>query len=314
MITTNTAPKPNLTRKNAVVFVLCLVVAIFFWGITSLSYTFNTEIQININPSGLPVNKSVDASFPSTVRAVIEITGWNYLSMGKGGLNETVNINLRNSFDGQSINLKDKLQQGSTGSSPFKILSVIPENFKLHLIPTKGKFVKIKSGPSIPLEKGFGLTSEIKFDPDSVWVTAPEKILNGLDEIRIDISGVKPFNSDVDDLFPIEKIKGEEVKITPEFTTLSARVGKVTQKSIQVEITPLNPPGKAIQLLPEMVLVNFSVPFDRYEKINADSFILVVDFTNFEGLESLEVQTVKQPGFISGLRITPPFVNYIIRK
>lgn len=314
MITTNTAPKPNLTRKNAVVFVLCLVVAIFFWGITSLSHTFNTEIQISINPTGLPVNKSVDSNFPVAITASIEITGWNYLSIGENGNNETLDIDLRNSFDGQTINLKDKIQQATNVKGAFKIITVTPENFKLKLIPTQGKFVKIKSNPSFPLKKGFGLTSQITFDPDSVWVTAPEKVLSSITEIALDINHAKPLIEDVQAMFPIEKIKGEEVKITPDKVMVSAKVGKVTQKTLQVPLVTLNPPGKAVQLLPEMVTLNFSVPFDRYENIVADSFILMVDFSNYQGLESLEVQTVKQPAFISGLRITPPFVNYIIRK
>ena len=308
-------PSNNSTynKKSFLIFAFCLVISAFFWVLTNISRTYEVEVDIEVEATGLPGNKALAPQFPDRISASIETSGWNYIRLLNNSDDLKASINLSSFQEGQTVNLKERLKLESGGLRNAKVISVFPESAQVTYVNTEGKFVAVKLNPSgIPLAEDYGLISKVNIQPDSVWIKASKKYLDTLDIIELSLANYGVITQDFKETIEIINPDRTDWKYYPNEVKVSFDVGKITQRELMVPI--VKPKKLAVELIPSMVSVQFSVPYEYYSQINVDSFRIGVDVTDIGEVELLEVIIEQQPKFVQSIQINPKYVNYIIRK
>jgi len=200
-----------------------------------------------------------------------------------------------------------------------KIQSISPDTIYLTFEPEKSKRIPVSANFDISYEKHYFGYDEISFNPDSVTVTGPERIIDMLDSASLGLIRLVNLseNISVTKSFPQDTAHHYHMlRFLPEEVTLTIPVEKFTEAQIDAPVIIINNNELRIKTFPDKVKVTYTVALKEYSDVEPGMITAVADFANIDIArgDKVRVRLEKFPAFIRINKVEPEIVEYIILK
>ena len=180
----------------------------------------------------------------------------------------------------------------------------------------KNKIIKVSVNTDFNYSLGYNNMNDARVEPDSVYVSGPESILNNLEFVETEIIKKQNLSDDFELVVSIQNIQSI-ISIKPNKVTFNESIRKFTEQQFDVFINIINKPDSIIiKLFPEKVSIVSLFPFDLIENVKSNDFEFIFDYNTTENgkFESVPVKLINSPKFSRNVRWEPKTISYLIKK
>ncbi|MFM7080185.1 MAG: CdaR family protein [Bacteroidota bacterium] len=302
--------KPN---RKAVVFVICLLLAMGAWFANALTGTFETSYSIPLSYRNQPFSTRLEGELPKNVVFHYQGTGWELLGLSMKKFPDSITVDLGGDKQSKSnkvvvraVTLVSQLPQDPM---PFKIE---PEVIAPGLVNETSKKIPVKLVTDIKYRSRFGSVSGATIFPDSVLVSGPPQVLSKIDSVVTEpFSKVDVFSS-VEVPLRIASKLPKGVLLSHETVQLGLVVSEFTEQSIIVPLETAGNVSGSLKLIPSKVKITFQYPMGMENMYDVSSFKAQVNAGQLTKDVPLEVVITSHPKEVQGIRVDPPRVEYLI--
>ncbi|MCY1722917.1 hypothetical protein OU798_21400 [Prolixibacteraceae bacterium Z1-6] len=307
-------------NKQAVVFLVCVLIATALWFLNALSKDYSTTISYPVKYVSAPSHQFLSNKPPSKLELKVDAHGFTLLRHKLSLAFSPIILNLTSITEGVSPNNRTyeiKTSQhlkriASQVTNEINVREVQPEILYIVLDSLKSKSVPVKTNVKLGFKPQFNLQDPVSVVPQMVKITGPA---TSIDTINFLFTEEKEFN-DLDASIErnLKILHPPKTTIVPEKVLLKINVEKFTEKDVKVPIQILNKPADVnIKLFPSEVVVKCLVGLSEFENISPDKFQAVVDYESIgNGNPNLAVIIRSKPVFIELLRYKPETIEYLI--
>lgn len=269
-------------RKNWKAVALCIFAATVFWLFNSLNKNYTTNINLPLVFDYDREHYIAIRPLPEVVRFNVTGVGWSLFRKGAGLKVPPLVVPLPQPSEIKKI----------VGSTLPALISNQPEGFAINFVltdtlhvaiePKKERWVKLQVDiPTLLIKKGYGLVSDVKITPDSVFIEGPLKLIDSLPE-AVDI---KLSDRNIDDDFAeeieVKFLNDELIKRTPATVFVSFQVDSYTEIEQSVPLELVNPPKNSWPVIGGKSLpCVFAVPESFQNSFSRDSLKAVLDLSH----------------------------------
>lgn len=299
--------------KDFLIFLFFLFVSSSLWSLHALRKDYETVIQIPLKYENLPQGYVQSEKLPDKLRITITDRGTSLLNYRLGKFFFPISIDMSDYVDSKvavTSTMKSLIQRHlNTGT---QIVSIKPDSliFKFHKL--KYKKVPVKIIGKIDLERQYTLCDSIVVNPREVTIYAPENMLDTISFAYtepVNFLHVKDTLSQKVNLVAMPNVEYSESEILVEVKT-----EMYTEKMLQVPIYVENlPDGLNLRIFPSYVDLSFYVGISRYEKVDASSFFVSVDYNDISGENrKLPIKLKGVPNRVFHIQLKQKNVDYLV--
>ena len=307
----------SFKNTNIKEFFFFLILTALLAIISKLSKTYTAVIDIPIEITALPIDKTIEAKNPNHIEASVSLSGFTLLrnrlfkpvfqmSFSKF---ETVNENtLVYKINEPQVEM-DGILRGQ-----FKINAIVPNTISVIVDRYIQKEVPVKSAIKFEYTNGYNAMDNLLITPQMVTITGPASKLESINAIytvdKTYDNVIKSIKEEValDTTGLGIRLKKEDFKIS-----ISQEVTKFTEGSFTIPIQVVNDDTNQVQIFPKNVNVFFNVSLDAYESINREDFMVTCDFNDIENESNfLSLRLAKFPDKLHNTRLETKQVRFII--
>jgi len=313
--------KRFLTGKDLFIFLFFLIISTAVWGLQAMRKTYETVVQIPVIYENLPAGYAQTEELPEKLKVTISDMGIVLLNYRTVKRFDPVPINVEN-LQKKKLEIYTKTLEPAILkqlSASTRIVNINPPFLHLKFIKLKEKAFYVKLAQHIDLAQQYTLSDPIEITPRTIKVYAPENILDTMQFVYTEPLKLTKLKDTIRQTVKVKEIKG--VVYSANSVSVTVKPEKYTEKMVEAAIMVTNVPHNHIlRIFPPVVNVNFQLGLSLYDKINASSFVLAVDYN--EALKGsarkenkkLPVEIKKQPEKIFNVRINPQYVDYLIEE
>ena len=320
-------PKPETGLGNFSVFLLCLLFSIFFWLLTVFNREYTTSISFATRFLNLPPEKILVNKLPQKVSVEVSGTGFELIGANFNAQSDTLYV------DAFNIN---KLYNESANEHSFLLLNnqlpliarQLGERIKVnHIDPDTVKFffgqksekrIPVKLNLKLSFAPQFHQSAPVKLNPSSVLVKGPGIWLEDIDILETAPVVLRNLNKTTRITVPLQlEDRRANIDYTMKTVTVDIPVERYTEKTLEVPVQVVNAPaGYIAKSFPGRVQLKFNTSLTLYNQIRAADFEVYADLRSVEnaGSQRLKLRIRRQPDAITGLKMIPEKVEYVIRK
>ena len=309
-----------LSKKSRefLIFLFFALVAFCFWLLQVLNDDYETELSISLRMKNVPENVVLTSELPSELKVGVKDRG-----------TVLVNYMLGQTFYPVTIDFEEYIEKGSqvrilSSSLAKRIASQLNQSTKIQTIKpdtleyiyTKGaaKIVPVKIQGTITPKRQY-YVSDTLFSPDSVKVYAPKAILDTIGAAYTQPVSLEDVSDTVQERVLINPVKG--ARFIPDYTDLTLKVDVYAEKTVDVPVIGINfPQDKVLRTFPTKVKVTFQIGLSRFMEVNADDFLVVVDYNELlkEEGDMCKLVLKQYPEEVKHVRMNPSEMEYIIEQ
>ncbi len=310
--------KRFLTSKDLFIFLFFLVISTGLWGLHAMRKTYETIIQIPVTYENFPLGYVQTGELPEKLKITVSDRG-----------NVLVNYRTAKRFSPVLFNMeelpKEEAEIATKALEPAilkqlnastQIIKIDPEYLHFKFVQLKKKTLPVKLDRRIELAQQYTLSDTIVIEPFQVEVYAPENILDTMQFACTDPLVLTGLKDTVRQTVKMQEIK--DIAYSSPSVNVTVKSELYTEKTVEVPVIITNVPSQYIlRIFPSVVNVSFQLGVSLYDKVNASSFNLAVDYRNLlneNSLRKLPVEIKKQPDKIFNVRINPKHVDYLIEE
>lgn len=319
-------PGEAATKRRVYIFALCLLFSALFWMFSKLSQEtsaqFSKYIHFNNFPEGLVAASQSD----SVVHYRIETTGIRLLNAYLFSRKDTLEVSVealpvvqREGVPFYAITgnqLHEILLENVEG--PAMVNQIRPDTIFLELVPAKRKKVPILLNADISYAQRFRPYGPVRVEPDSVWITGPQTIMDTLQYVSTEQWESPPLRETTQITIPLRKpVPIKSIELGKREVLVEMPVTEFTESSIELPLV-INCPGEIapyeLRLFPSTVMVGYLVALRDYAAVHPEMFQATVVCPQVQETTDgrLEVAVEKFPPFVDIISVKPSFVEYII--
>ena len=281
-------------RKNWKAVVLCIFAATVFWLFNSLNKNYTTNINLPLVFDYDREHYIAIRPLPEAVRFNVTGGGWNLFRKSVGLKVPPLIIPLPQPSEVKKI----------VGSTLPALITNQPEGFSINFVltdtlhvaiePKKDRWIKLKVDiPTLLIKRGYGLVSDIKISPDSVFIEGPLKLINSLPEAV----NLKLTDRNIDDDFAedieVKFLNDELIKRNPLTVFVSFKVDRLIEIEHSVPLEVVNPPRNSWPVIGGKQLpLTFAVPESFQDSLSRHSLKAVVDLSHITKGEKKLLPTI----------------------
>ncbi len=303
----------RFNKKNWKAVVLCIFAATVFWFFNALNKNYSTNLTF-------PVTFDYDQDhyvpvkpLPASVRMNVTGSGWDLFRRSLGFKVPPLIVPLEKPSDVRKI-------VGTTLPATFagqlerlKINFVITDTIRVHLEEKMRKKLSIRMDSARQfIDPAFGLVTEPKLTPDTVWVEGPKQLIVALPtsiELKLPQGNLrKDFNEEVELNFD----NGNLLIVQPRLVNVSLDIEKFEEVGRRMALDIVNIPNRLKQgsVVKEVSCV-FSLPASLTRTFADDSLRAVIDLKNMpRGEHKLVPQIIGLPAVARIVRTDTVVVNF----
>ncbi|WP_346864052.1 hypothetical protein [uncultured Draconibacterium sp.] len=307
-------------NKQAVVFLVCLLIATALWFLNALSKDYSTTISYPVKYVNAPSHQFLSNEPPSKLELKVDAHGFTLLRHKLSLSFSPIILNLTNLTQGVSPNnrtyeIQTRLHLkriASQISNEIQVREVQPDIIRIVLDSLISKSVPVKTNIKLEFKPQFNLKDPVSVIPREVKITGPAAIV---DTIRFLLTEQKTYNNlDATIERNLEVLHPEKTTVVPPKVLTKVSVEKFTEKEIKVPIKIINQPVNSnIKLFPSEVKLSCLVGLSEFDNINPGDFQIVVDYALIDsGNTNLTLRVKSKPVFIDQVRLKPESVEYLI--
>ncbi len=310
-------------NRRVITFLICVLMAIFFWLMMSLSKEYNISINFPVKYINLPEDKVLANQLPQFIDIDIKANGFNLLVYKLKRRYETILIDIK---DSKPLPLQnhyylhtsfriDKIT--SQFRNKIEILKINPDTLFFNFNKKITKTVPVRPNLHIAFGNHYQQADSIQLTPSYIAISGAVDVIDKINYVETVPMNLKNVTKSIS--FDLSILKTTDLKfvdLSRPFVHVIINVKKYTEASIELPIKVKNLPANySLKIFPDKVSVKYNVAFDDYEKINTLQFSAIVDYFKIEqGNNKLKVQLIKYPSGIRSIKLNTEKVEYIIRK
>jgi len=308
-----------LLRNNKLrTFLLFFFISFFLWIAFQLTRSYRYQIRVPVQYVNLPENYHQSLFLKDTLNLSVLATGfqlWKFKLQKPKVAIDVEKENLLKQKKWQPEAYKDLINE-QIGRGLF-IQSISPE-----FIFFKGKESFKKKVPIIPdvtivFKQGFKNKQKPLFEPDSLWIFGPKKIIDTVQYVKTKPYTFKKVDHSVKrqlDLILPNHLIANHKKIS-----LKLKVGEIVEGTFRLPISVINKPDKngKLILLPEKTVVKFKTFKEDFSIVDKKDFLVQVDYNKRQHDKKgyyLQPYLVKFPTLVFEYEVHPKKVLYLIKK
>lgn len=304
-------PKVN---KKVFSIILAVLFSFILWGSVTLSNSYFTTIRVPLRLTNLPKGFAVSSLSIPEVNLRIKGEGWRLASlMLSNDLEYYVSAGLDSQI--RSINLRNALGENAWLSSGIQLFDIYPDHLSLRLERITERKLGIKPEIGLNYRQDFGLASDIKVIPESVFVYGPASIIKNLDAVPT----VDKNFSNLDDrvLERVELLPITGLSYSVNSCIVKFDVQKIVDKSFDnLEVEVRNTPrGENLVVFPNSITVVLRGGINILGRLGNNDLHPFVDYNQVikDTLGIVEPE-VKVPDYVTVIDKKPNQLKYIIKK
>jgi YbbR domain-containing protein len=314
--------KQKINRK-AIVFAVCLVIAGFFWVITTLSMQFSASLKFPVKYVNLPKDKVISNNLPDSLEIDLKGSGYDIIRTRLKQHIDPVIVDASSykphkGSDYYYITTNTKHENISRQiGNDFKIISIIPDTIFLNFSKKTSKVVPVTALVNLTFQKEFQLSDSIVIFPKEIRISGSPALVDKVTSLKTQDITLTRLDKSVTIRKALQvSTELKQLEFSVDSVSIHIPVVKFTEgiAEIPLEITNV-PQGLSLKIFPDKIKVTYLVAFDSFEKIKPEMFRATVDYSKLEpGSSKIHVDVVKFPKYVRSLSWSPENVEYIIRK
>ncbi len=309
--------KSFLFSKDALSFLLFLILASGFWFVNALDKERETEIVIPVRFDGLPQNIAITNNNSSTnITLKIKDQGLNLFAYTRKNFN-AITFDLGRVFyeKGEIIITPDQIR-GKIARillPSTNVIEIKPDSLIIQYEKLSVKTLPIELDAKIELAHQYVLSDKIYLSPSEMTVFGPKRILDALKTIKTEPVELNKLS---DTTFLNCRLRPiQSVKFAATETKVSIFVEMFTEKELQLPVSILNcPENLTIKTFPAFVNVKFNIGMSHFNSVSEKDMTVMLDYNDIakDRKTKQQLKFINTTAFISNVRIEPQEVEYII--
>lgn len=300
-------------ERDRVLFLYCAGISLFFWIFLKLSGSYESNIEVKLNYS-IPEGKCLVYNPPTKVNVTLAAKGWDllFLNVFKSS-SITINVNNRSSNIVNAVELQSRISDVIGSDKSVKSVYFEQEYIDLELDDLSRKYIPVAEALTIQTQKGYDLVNDsIILSPDSIWISGPKLVIDNLDYWSIEQKSFTGLDQNIEESIPLLQSEEYNLSFSARNITVEIPIEQVIEKQLYVPVQALNS-ADSLMFYPKRVLLTCIVPFDQFDQLSADDFMVVADIdTSATDKPIALIRLSGQSLYARSVRFTPPYVEYKI--
>ena len=304
-------------NKQFMVFLFFLFLSGIFWLMSTLNETFEQEILLPAQVTGVPHNVVLTSAQTQDVRVVVRDKGWVIMRYLYDEKRKPIGIPFRSYDHGNGrgiVNPADTrrlIEQSLEASS--KIVTIKPERLEFSYNNGQRKRVPVLwAGRVIPDQLYF--ISQVTYSSDSVDIYASREKLDSIRAIYTEPLNYVNFRDTLQ--VDCKLTHPSDVKVVPDQVRVIFHTDVLTEETIEnVPVKCINlPEGKVLRTFPAKVQVHFVAGVSQIRSLHPEDFIVVADYNEIQEKQSETCKIYLQhvPHGVSRATLSQKEVDYVI--
>lgn len=309
------------SKKIPKTFISFLIISFLIWLLITFSKEYTTVISYPVDYQNIAQNKLFQESPIKEIDISIKASGFKVLKEKLWSKKIDLDASRLNRKGSSKFYFLPKNQQNKIQKqmiSGVDLQEILQDTIYLNLGVLASKKVELIPDLDINYHIGYDLLDEIKIVPDSIIISGPESQLNEILNLSLNKLVLSDVKSDFSKEVSINiSDNGSSLKTNILTATVSGKVDKFTEGSLQIPFTIINlPKNTNLTILTEEVEVVFVVVLSNFSKVSEASFKIECDYNISEknNLRYLIPKVVSQPNFIKNIKIIPSKIDFLIQK
>lgn len=309
-------------RKHSYILLICLGISIFIWLMIKMSKNYYANVECRIEYSNLPPDKLIDSA-DSLVNMEVYAQGFRLFSIKYLSDNPKIEVDLKNTkiqkhrYKYGSYVLSSELVSSIAAQLEIEneIVEITPDTINFVLEEMMSKEIPVKPNLQISFKKQYQLDKAIEVKPASIKVSGLPSFVDTMRFVPTQKVMLTEINESKNLNVPLKKPPSNaRINYNRDSVQLIIPVEKYTEASIQVPLK-IKSNGKRVKLFPEEVTITYLVAISDYNKVNADMFTALADFSNITpGSRTVRVKLSHSPKFVRIIHLKPEKVEFIYLK
>lgn len=310
--------KAFFISKNALSFLLFLVLSCSFWFINMLDKERHTTLVIPLRYTGLPQSFDISKSNVEFITVEVKDKGINLFTYSKNKLN-ALTIDLKGNFKNRgtivftSDELRSKLLKYLLSTTSISELK--PDSLVLVYEQLAKKKLPVKFNGKIETAQQYTLSEDIVIEPDSILAYGPKRLLDRLKFVKTNWAQFTEINKNIVTSLTMQKVDG--VRFSTDDVKLSIFSEMFTEKELVFPVKVINCPDDLIvRTFPSQVKLKFNVALSHFKSVSINDIAVEVDYQhllkNDEGKQKLTIIT--RASYISNVRSEFEEIEYVIER
>ncbi len=301
-------------KKKVVTISLIAIFSIVLWIAVAQSDVYITTIEVPVKFTDLPKNYAVGSTSVDNVYLQVKGKGWELTKLSLGGDNE-FNISVHRRTGKYKSDLSNFIDVNPWLAESFQVLEIAPAQIEYEIERIGSKRVSVVQNLKFDFKPGFGLASKVIIDPETVEISGPTNLLQGIDAIKTEFREFTDISDNVKLDLPLEVPNGITLPKTE--CSLEFEVQKIVDKtfeSILIETRNV-PPNKELILYPAKINVVLRGGINKLGRLTNDSIKVYVDFWTALKENGKTIEPIVEFPQFTTLTITQPKkLEYIIKQ
>jgi len=315
-------PTRYMKRSDNLIFLVCIIIATFFWLLIKLADTYIVSYNYSIIYRNIPVEKKLTKIIDTTLNISFKARGFDILRLNITESKEKMTLDLK---DYEIENIKNDEYYISTGLIKEELANYInvsesdielsKNRLQFILDELHEKEVKVKGRHLIEFKDQFDLYEKELLSPQTVSVFGPLSVLDTLHFIYTEEIKLSNIYKDQNVKVRLYNPLPELLNFEPEIVTVQLRVERFTESFIETDIDLSGLP-ETIRTFPSTIRINFKVAQKDFSNVQPKQFRIVPEIENIDLSEAkrLHLKIVEKPDFIRNEWIVPSDVEFLILK
>jgi YbbR domain-containing protein len=304
-------------RRRLSAFFTCLVLAAVAWLFTNLSNPYNFTVKRVISYKNIPQKRAFHSLQSDTVAVTVSGTGWQMLFSKMDDGSKTVSVNLQSLENKNYIALSPQIKQLAISDELHEVIALNPDTLYFDFMNRTVKRVPIKLISDIKYQKQFAQSNNSIIKPAYVTLDGPSNRIDKITEWQTDSLTGDNVNETIRSKVNLQNPNEGNITIYPKAVDVIVPVDEYTEKTLQIPVKLLNNNNYYnVKVFPQKVKVTFLTSLKRYTETDEDFFEADADLNLWknQGYTTLPVKLIRVPPFCRIINVSPPNIDFIIKK
>lgn len=289
-----------------------LLLAALLWTTVKLSQPYRASIWIPVRYTGIPSNLQLTEVPPARLEVQVMGLGHQLLVPSVRSMGDTLVLDVGQYLEaGRVLSRTWRPDLQRYLSDALTIEAVLPDTLSLRYADKVNKRVPIVSRIQLSPSDGYRFTRPVRLVPDSVTLQGSRSELLQVTEWPTEAVALEGLRES--SRLQVALASSPTVYLDPPLVEVELPLERFSEKVLRLPVVVRGSTGgMRLRLLPAQVELHCLVPVSRYTEVTPDDFELMVDISTLDTASHRAFpQVVRHPGFVQGIRLSPPAVRFV---
>ena len=304
---------PSTKDEKFKVVLVCIVISTTFWFFNALNQeNYTTQINYPLEWSFDNDKFQVVGDLPQKISVEVNGGGWDLMTLSLGFNMSPIDIALVNPQESKYILTSQLRGELSRSLDPITINYLIRDSLKYNIQERVSRKLALQFDSSnVTYNSDYKLNSEFRLRPDSMEVTGPKSIVEGLpDPIRLNAE-LNEVDGDFDDIIDLPTISEYVVPLISQ-VNLSFEVIRLISVSERHNVKLVNLPDTSWRAENSQILVDYVIGETEFDATDSTRIQLVADFERMNSKDStIIIEVITGRSMIERVRLSSKTIKMI---